>query len=59
MLVLCPECEVSVFFVGGGEEGSVSQAMRFLGYLGVCVQSVRLLGVSEAQEVRALGYPDI
>ena len=45
MLVLCPECEVSAFFVGGDEEGSVSQAMRFLGCSGVCVQSVRLLGV--------------
>lgn len=45
VLVLCPECEVSAFFVGGDEEGSVSQAMRFLGCLGVCVQSVRLPGV--------------
>ena len=37
MLVLCPECEVSAFFVGGDEEGSVSQAMRFLGCLVICV----------------------
>ena len=50
----CPSSEVSLPCVA-----DFAQNVRFLGCLGVYVQSVRLLGVFEAQKVRALGYPDI
>lgn len=51
VLVLCLESEVSQLF---GK--SVSYAMRFLGWLGLCVQSGKLLGCDRSQdpEVRAL-----